>query len=92
MIAGRRDRKRSLIRSNAMTPVMTRNVSSRDGVAALQGGISSEFGYSARMSPSTMSVSPAELTACFRQLSVLHAAGILTDEEFFAARGRLLGS
>jgi hypothetical protein len=27
-----------------------------------------------------------------RQLSTLRAAGILTDEEFSAARGRLLGS
>jgi hypothetical protein len=39
-----------------------------------------------------MSSSQPELTTYLRQLSTLHAAGILTDDEFSAARGRLLGS
>ncbi len=92
MIAGRRDRRRSLIRSNAMTAAMARNLSSRNGVAAFQRGSSSEFGYAASMSPNSISASQPELTTYLRQLSTLHSAGILTDEEFSAASGRLLGS
>ncbi len=92
MIAGRRDRRRSLIRSNAMTSVMTRSLSSRNGVTAFQRGSASEFGYHASVPSHTMSSSQPELTTYLRQLSTLHAAGILTDDEFSAARGRLLGS
>jgi hypothetical protein len=92
MIARRRDRRRSLIRSNAVTSVMTRSLSSKNGVAAFQRGSASEFGYNAPGPSYTRSSSQPELTAYLRQLSTLHAAGILTDDEFSAARGRLLRS
>ena len=92
MIAGRRDRRRSLIRSKAVTGVMARSLSSKNGVAAFQRGSGSEFGYTAPVHSYTVSSSQPELTTYLRQLSSLHAAGILTDDEFSAARGRLLGS
>jgi hypothetical protein len=44
------------------------------------------------MSKYTPPASQQEYTTYLRQLSTLHAAGILTDEEFSAARARLLGS
>lgn len=74
-----------------MTSAMARSLSSRNGVAAFQRGAASEFGYNAPVPSYTMSSSQPELTLYLRQLSTLHAAGILTDEEFSAARGRLLG-
>jgi len=92
MIAGRRDRRRSLIRSNAVKSVITGSPSFKNGVAAFRKGSSSEFGYASHVAPYGMSVSQPELTMYLRQLSTLHAAGILTDDEFSAARGRLLGS
>jgi hypothetical protein len=92
MIAGRRDRKRSLIRSNATTAVRVRSVSSMDGVPAFEKGLSPEFGLSIPVSPFTRSASHPELMMYLRQLCALHAAGILTEEEFSAARGRLMGS
>jgi hypothetical protein len=92
MIAGRRDRRRSLIRSNAVTSVMARSLSSRNGAAAFQRGSVSEFGYSVPVPSYTRSSSQPELTTYLRQLSTLHAAGILTDDEFSAARERLFGS
>ncbi len=92
MIAGRRDRRRSLISSNAVTSVLAMSLSSRNGVTAFQRGSASGFGYHAPVPSSTMSSSQPEMTTYLRQLSTLHAAGILTDEEFSAARGRLLGS
>lgn len=75
-----------------MTSVMARSLSSKNGVAALQRGSASEFGYNAPVPSYTMSSSQPELTLYLRQLSTLHAAGILTDDEFAAARGRLFGS
>jgi hypothetical protein len=92
MIAGRRHRRRSLIRSNAMTSAMVRSLSTKNGVAAFQNGSASEIGYAALLSPSTLSAPRLEMTTYLRQLSTLHAAGILSDDEFHAARGRLLGS
>ena len=92
MIAGRRDRRRSLIRSNAVTSVRTRSLSSKNGVAAFPWGSASEFGHTASVPSYTRSSPQPELTTYLRQLSMLHAAGILTDDEFSAARGRLLGS
>ena len=92
MIAGRRDRSRSLIRSKAMAAAMARKLSPRDGVAAFQRGDPSEFGKVTPPSPFAMPVTQRELTTYLRQLSTLHAAGILTDEEFHAASGRLIGS
>ncbi len=92
MIAGRRDRRRSLIRSNAMTAAMTKNGSSKNNVEAFSRGSSSEFGRGIPASPFAMYEYQAELTTYLRQLSSLHAAGILTDAEFSAARGRLFGS
>jgi hypothetical protein len=92
MIAGRRARKRSLIRSSAMTAAMVRTLSSLDGVAAYQTGAASEFGHTTPTSSYSMSRRQPELTMYLRQLSALHAAGVLTDEEFSAASGRLFGS
>jgi hypothetical protein len=92
MIAGRRDRRRSLIRSNAVTSARARSLSSKNGVAAFQRGSATEFGYNAPVPGYTMSSSQPELTTYLRQLSTLHSAGILTDDEFSAARQRLLGS
>ena len=92
MIAGRRDRRRCLIRSNAVTSVMARSLSAKNGVAAFQRGSASAFGYTAPTPSYNMPSSQPELTMYLRQLSTLHAAGILTDDEFSAARGRLLGS
>jgi hypothetical protein len=71
---------------------MAENMSPKNGVAALQSGFSSKFGYAIPVSPSASSASQPEMTMYLRQLSTLHAAGILTDEEFSAARGRLMGS
>jgi hypothetical protein len=92
MIAGRRDRKRSLIRSRVMASAMAKNLSLKDGVSANKRGSSSDFGNAASASPFSMSASQPELTMYLRQLSTLHAVGILTDEEYLAVRGRLLGS
>jgi hypothetical protein len=92
MVAGRRDRMRSLIRSKVTVAAMTRNLSPQDGVAALQRKASSEVGLATPVFPDTMSALQPELTTYLRQLSTLHLAGILSDEEFSAARGRLLGS
>lgn len=92
MIAGRRDRRRSLIRSKVMAAAMTRSLSPKDGVAAFQRGDTSEFGSATPVSPFAMPVAQPELTTYLRQLSTLHAVGVLTDEEFDAASSRLLGS
>jgi hypothetical protein len=92
MIAGRRDRKRSLIRSKAMAATMTRSLSTKDGVATFQRGFSSDFSHTTPLSSYTVSAAQPDLTMYLRQLSTLYTAGILTDEEFSAARSRLLGS
>ena len=92
MIAGRRARKRSLIRSSAMTAAMVRTLSSLDGVAAYQSGVPSELGHANPTSSFSMSARQPELTMYLRQLFTLHAAGVLTDEEFSAASWRLFGS
>jgi hypothetical protein len=85
MIAGRRARKRSLIRSKAMTAAMAGTLSSMDGVATFPMGSSYDLNHS-------VPAPQPELRMYLRQLSTLHAAGILTDEEFSAARTRLFGS
>jgi hypothetical protein len=92
MIAGRRDRKRSLIRSKAIPTVLAGSNSSMDGLPAFQEGSSAEFGHTTPVSPYTRPASHPELMMFLRQLSTLHAVGILTNEEFSAARGRLMGS
>ena len=92
MIAGRRERKRPLIRSSAMTAAVAKSLSPRDGAAAFQRGSSTGFGRIASGSPYAMSESQADMATYMRQLSILHAAGILSDEEYSAARGRLIGS
>jgi hypothetical protein len=75
-----------------MAAAMNHSLSPKDGVAAFQRGDSSEFGHVTHASLFAMPVSQPERTMYLRQLSTLHAAGILTDEEFQAASGRLLGS
>jgi hypothetical protein len=92
MIAGRRDRRRSLIRSNVTTAALSRRLSPKNGVALFQRGSSSDFDSAAAAHPFGMPGSQTEWTTYLHQLSTLHTAGILTDEEFSAARGRLLGS
>ncbi|MFI6979327.1 DUF4429 domain-containing protein [Embleya sp. NPDC050154] len=43
-------------------------------------------------SPAAAPPAPAnDMASQFRQLAELHAAGVLTDDEFTAAKGRLLG-
>ncbi len=91
MIAGRRDRRRSLIRSKVMAAALARSLSPKDGVAAIQRG-SSDFGNATPASPLAVPGFQPELTVYLRQLSALHEAGILNDDEFHAASGRLLGS
>jgi len=75
-----------------VTSAMAGSLSSKNGVVAFQRGSASEFGYNAPVPSYTRSSLQPELTTYLRQLSTLHAAGILTDDEFSAARGRLLGS
>jgi len=92
MIAGRRQRKRPLIRSDARVSAVTRGLSQKDDMPAYQSGSYAEFGLVSSVFPYTQSAIQPELTVYLRQLSGLHAAGILTDDEFLAARGRLIGS
>ncbi len=92
MIAGRRDRKRPLIRSNAMAGVMAKKLSPMGDVKALQKERSLGSIQNRPVSSFAMSATPPEITTYLRQLSSLHAGGILTDDEFAAASGRLLGS
>jgi len=75
-----------------MTAAMVRTLSSLDGVAAYQSGAPSELGHANPTSAFRMSARQPELTMYLRQLFTLHAAGVLTDEEFSAASWRLFGS
>jgi hypothetical protein len=81
-----------LIRSKVMAAAMARSLSPKDGVAAYQMGSSSELRNATLASPFATPGSQPELKTYLRQLYTLHAAGILTDAEFQAASGRLLGS
>lgn len=107
MIAGRRARKRSLIRLNAGSACNSQNRSTFDGTTPLgqkQGSVRSEIpklvlksspaetAYTTPLSPYAASASQPELSRYLRQLTALHAAGILTDDEFLAAKARLFGS
>ena len=61
--------------------------------AALIGGLGFAAGRASKPShvqPETPPVQSAELTARLRELSDLHAAGSLSDEEFTAAKAKLL--
>ena len=89
MIAKRRARKRSLIRSHVMNTAMPKTLSSMGGVMAIG---SKDLGYAKPFQSHSRPVLQTDITAYLRQLSILHAAGILTDEEFSAARERLFGS
>ena len=91
MIADRRDRKRSLIRSMAKL-AQARSLSPIDGLAAYQSGATHDISHAKSTPISAMTSSQPEMISYLRQLSTLHAAGILNDEEFSAASGRLLGS
>jgi hypothetical protein len=75
-----------------MTAAMAKSLSPIDGVAAYQSGASYNINHARSASPATITSSQPELTSYLRQLITLHVAGILNDEEFSAARGRLLGS
>jgi len=89
MIEKRRARKRSLIRSSALNPARAEFLSSMDGVADSQMGPST-MDHTTPLSPYAIPQSDSKMF--LRQLSSLHAAGILTDEEFSAASMRLIGS
>ena len=106
MITGRRARRRPLIRSGAMAAVIVRSLSTMDSAvkhnheqenAAQNGestyprGSASGQGYTMPLSESAAPAQP-EITKYLRQLSALHAAGVLTDAEFSLAKGRLFGS
>jgi hypothetical protein len=70
---------------------MTGAQSSMDGISAFQRG-SFDLGHITPLSPQAMPAAQKELTVYLRLLATLHTAGILSDEEFSSARGRLLGS
>jgi hypothetical protein len=65
--------------------------------AALIGGLGFAAGRASKNAagpggqPGTQPAPSPELTARLKELSELHAAGSLTDEEFTAAKARLLG-
>ena len=107
MIAGRRVRKRTLIRTDAMTSVIARTLSAADGVirrnsdqrSARRGGsvsyssaTSAGQEHSMPPTPYDSASSQLDMMRYLRQLSALHDAGVLTDDEFSAAKGRLFGS
>lgn len=107
MIARRRARRRPLIRASVLKAVIVRNLSivdspfrrTQDQNFARQGGAGSpangsplELGYTTPIRRYTSSLSQPELSRYLRQLSALHTAGVLNDEEFAAAKGRLFGS
>ena len=89
MIEKRRVRRRSLIRSSAFIPARANFLSSKDGVADHPMGPS---GMEHTTPISNFAVPNSDPKMFLRQLSSLHAAGILTDEEFSAASLRLIGS
>ena len=101
MMAVRRDRRRPLIRSNAIVTALARNGMIRqshgqkseqqNSQAAVMKAAFSEAGH-AQIQKHDAYTSQLELSRYLRQLSSLHAAGVLTDDEFATAKGRLFGS
>lgn len=107
MIAGRRVRKRPLIRSATLKAIITKNLSvdqdvvsrrqdqqdiRHNGAAAFPKGYLSDSNRNRLPAQYTDSVPLSASLKYLQQLSALQAAGILTDEEVSAAKGRLLGS
>lgn len=101
MLAGRRARKRPLIYSQAVTTVTAWGAGSIPGQEArLTWQDTQVVMWKASVSrpgpvqrpEQTASTSQLELSRYLRQLQGLHAAGILSDDEFSAAKGRLFGS
>lgn len=107
MIAGRRARRKPLIRAAAMKAVVARNLSILDGtirrkqdqrrdrqegLTSYSKEISAEQTQATSVSNFTRASSQPEAMGYLRQLAALHAAGVLTDEEYFSARDRLFGS
>jgi len=100
-MAGRRERRRPLIRSNSLAAVIARNGGtkrSEDPKNERQNGQTAPLKKTVTEQATTSlsqyaaSTSQPELSQYLRQLSTLHTAGILTDEEFSAAQRRLFGS
>ena len=64
--------------------------------AALIGGLGFAAGRASRSAPCSQAGFPAnaqpDITARLRELTDMHAAGSLTDEEFAAAKAKLLAS
>lgn len=58
--------------------------------AALIGGLGFAAGRASKPSAQPSLPPAPELTAKLRELAEMHAAGQLTDEEFAAAKGKLL--
>jgi hypothetical protein len=102
MMAGRRDRRRPLIRSKALPAITARNGNnkqnpeSNNGMqndrAEVKNSSTSDTVYTKPLSPYTASTAHLELSRYLRQLSALHDVGVLNDDEFLAARRRLSGS
>ena len=100
MMTGRRARRRPLIRSEAMEKTLPAMDSmtgrSQDqgdnGLAAVLKAYPSEEGYLTPLSLHAASLPQPGLTRYLQQLSALHAVGVLTDNEFSAAKRRLFGS
>jgi hypothetical protein len=92
MIAKRRARKRSLIRSMALDMARAGILSSLGGLGDFPMG-SSELDHATLDSAHAMQhMQQPDFKMYLGQLSTLHNAGILTDEEFSAASMRLIGS
>ncbi|MGD0120938.1 MAG: SHOCT domain-containing protein [Candidatus Limnocylindrales bacterium] len=64
--------------------------------AALVGGLGFAAGRASKGSPTAepagQPAAATDLTAKLKELADLHASGALTDEEFAAAKSRLIGS
>jgi hypothetical protein len=60
--------------------------------AALIGGLGFAAGRASKPTQSPATPHPPDLTDSLKDLAAMHAAGQLTDEEFAAAKARLLES
>lgn len=97
MIAGRRARKQTLIRVPAKTSIIVRNLSGVGDLVRRRRNPKSQTDPSQQVedtksAPWDISLPFSDSMMYLQQLSTLHEAGVLTDEEYLMARGRLLGS
>jgi hypothetical protein len=59
--------------------------------AAYYGQLQSQFESTRRVPPPNPAIGPGDVTTQLRELDELHASGALSDAEFAAAKGRVLG-